>query len=192
MRKVILTTLLLITLNSYSQDSKDQLKQNELSSNLFDLVVAGSFNVNYERLFENNQSLLIGATFFDTYSYLDAGYIERSEAFSLKASYMIYFKKEKDHAGFFFNPLLKVRTGKVYVDDGYFYDDIIGDVQSNYSYDIRGFSAGFGLGHKWLFNNKFTLTANGEIARNLGGFNDEYLEGNSIEGRFGIIFGYRF
>ena len=117
MRKIVLSILFLNTLISYSQDSKDQLKQNELSSNLFDLVVAGSFSVNYERLFENNQSFLVSATFFDTYSYLDAGYIERSEAFSLKASYMIYFKKEKDHAGFYFNPLLKARTGKVYVDD---------------------------------------------------------------------------
>ena len=68
-------------------------KKHEISTNLFDLVVAGSLNVNYERLFEKNQSLFIGATFFDTYGYYDAGYLKSSNAVSLKAAYMIYFSK---------------------------------------------------------------------------------------------------
>jgi len=192
MKKAILIFLIFTSFVSFSQEEENLSKQNELSSNLFDLVVAGSFNINYERLFENNQSLILSATFFDTYGYFDAGYLDRSEAFSLKAAYIIYFKKEKDHAGFNFYPLLKIRTGKVYVDDGYFYDYVNDESLYEFSYDIGGFSAGFGLGHKWLFNNKFTLTVNGEIARNLGGFNDDYLEGDNIEPRFGINFGYRF
>jgi len=192
MKKIFLPVLFLFTIISFSQDRDDLIKKNELSSNLFDLVVAGSFNINYERLYENNQSLAFSATFFDTYGYLDAGYLDKSEAVSLKASYLIYFKKEYDHAGFFFYPLLKLRTGKVTVDDGYYYDPEVDESFYKFTYDIGGFSAGFGLGHKWLFNNKFTLTVNGEIARNLGGFNDDYLDGDNIEPRFGINFGYRF
>ena len=115
MKKLLFTLFILFTCLSFSQEEENISKKSELSTNLFDLVVAGSINVNYERLFKNNQSLYISATFFDTYGYLDAGYLEKSEAFSLKASYLIYFKKEKDHAGFNFYPLLKLRTGKVFV-----------------------------------------------------------------------------
>ena len=63
-------------------------------------------------------------------------------------------------------------------------------IEEEYKYDVSGFSAGFGIGHKWLFNNKFTLSINGEIARNLGNFDTDYLD--NIEGRFGVNFGYRF
>ena len=192
MKKLLFALFMLFTCLSFSQEEENISKKSELSTNLFDLVVAGSFNINYERLFENNQSLFISATFFDTYGYFDAGYLEKSEAFSLKAAYIIYFKKEKDHAGFNFYPLLKLRTGKVFVDDGYYYDNSIDESQYKFSYDIGGFAAGFGLGHKWLFSNKFTLSVHGEIARNLGSFDDEYLEGDNIEPRIGINFGYRF
>ena len=192
MKKALLTLLLLTSFVSFSQEKDELTPKNELSSNLFDLVVAGSFNVNYERLFENNQSLAVSATFFDTYGYFDAGYLEKSEAFSLKASYLIYFKKDKDHAGFYFYPLLKVRTGEITIEDDYYYYEQNETVENKFTYDVGGFSAGFGIGHKWLFDNKFTLSINGEIARNLGGFNDDYLEGDNIEPRFGINFGYRF
>ena len=153
--------------------------------------MAGSLNVNYEHLFAKNQSLFLGVTFFDTYGYYDAGYLKSSNAVSLKAAYMIYFSKQKDHEGFYFYPQLKARTGEVVLDD-YIYFDYENDVyiEEEYKYDVSGFSAGFGIGHKWLFNNKFTLSINGEIARNLGNFDTDYLD--NIEGRFGVNFGYRF
>ena len=47
------------------------------------------------------------------------------------------------------------------------------------------------LYRSWMFDNKFTLTLNGDIARNLGNFdNDGYLE--NVEVRFAVNFGYRF
>ncbi|WP_400076288.1 hypothetical protein [Winogradskyella sp. R77965] len=175
-----------------AQESSDELpKQSEISTNLLDLVVAGTLNVNYERLFDKNQSLFIGANFFDTYGYYDAGYIEESTAFSVKAAYLVYFSKEKDHAGFFFYPQIKLRTGQVTVRDYYYYDSVLDStVEDQFKYDVGGFSAGFGIGHKWMFNNKFTLTLNGDIARNLGSFDTNYLD--NIELRFGVNFGYRF
>ncbi len=192
MKKIFIAAMFLVSFASFSQESGEDLpKEHEISSNLFDLVVAGSLNVNYERLFEKNQSLFIGATFFDTYGYYDAGYLKSSNAFSLKAAYLIYFSKEIDHEGFFFYPQLKLRTGEVVVDDyGYYNYDSDIYIEEEFTYDVDGFSAGFGLGHKWAFNNKFTLSVSGEIARNLGSFDTDYLE--NIEARFGIIFGYRF
>jgi len=192
MKKILITVLLFTSFISIAQESDDdQTKKHEISSNLFDLVVAGSLNVNYEHLFAKNQSLFLGVTFFDTYGYYDAGYLKRSNAISLKAAYVIYFSSQKDHEGFYFYPQLKARTGEVVLDD-YIYFDYENDVyiEEEYKYDVSGFSAGFGLGHKWLFNNKFTLSINGEIARNLGNFDTDYLD--NIEGRFGVNFGYRF
>ena len=107
----------------------------------------------------------------------------------MKVAYLIYFSKEKDHEGFFFYPQLKLRTGEVTIDNYYYYGDDV-DVDESYSYDVGGVSAGFGLGHKWMFSNKFTLTLNGDIARNLGNFDTDYL--SNLELRFGVNFGYRF
>jgi len=178
----------LITING--QEALDEApKTSEISTNLLDLVIAGTLNVNYERLFEKNQSLFIGVNLFDTYGYYDAGYIDNSSAFTLRVAYLIYFSKQKDHSGFFFYPQLKLRTGDVTIDDYYYYgDDAFAD--ERFTYDVSGVSAGFGLGHKWIFSNKFTLTLNGDIARNLGNFDTDYL--SDIELRFGVNFGYRF
>ena len=55
---------------------------------------------------------------------------------------------------------------------------------------MSGFSAGFGLGHKWVFNDKFTLGINSDIARNLGSFDTDYL--SEVEFKFGVNFGVRF
>ena len=94
--------LLSVFFMNAQESSDDTLQKSEISTNLLDLVVAGTLNVNYELLFEQNQSLFVGVNFFDIYSYYDASYIENSSAISLKAAYLIYFSKDKDHAGFFF------------------------------------------------------------------------------------------
>ena len=125
MKKILITVLLFTSFISIAQESDDdQTKKHEISSNLFDLVVAGSLNVNYEHLFAKNQSLFLGVTFFDTYGYYDAGYLKSSNAVSLKAAYMIYFSKQKDHEGFYFYPQLKARTGEVVLDDYIYFDYI--------------------------------------------------------------------
>ena len=193
MKKSLLVVLMLLSVfSTNAQESSDDIsKKSEISTNLLDLVVAGTLNVNYERLFEQNQSLFVGVNFFDTYSYYDAGYIENSSAISLKAAYIIYFSKEKNHEGFFFYPQLKLRTGEVSVEDYYYYDfETATEITEEYTYDVGGFAAGFGIGHKWMFSNKFTLTLSGDIPRNLGNFDTDYLE--NIELRFGVNFGYRF
>lgn len=194
MKNFLLAVIMLLSVfcMNAQESSDDTSQKSEISTNLFDLVVAGTVNVNYERLFEKNQSLFLSVNFFDTYGYYDVGYIEKNTAFSFRAAYLIYFSKEKDHEGFFFYPQFKLRTGDITVDDGYGYYDGETDtyIEDEYTYDVGGVSAGFGIGHKWMFSNKFTLTINADIARNLGNFDTDYL--SNIEFRFGVIFGYRF
>lgn len=190
MRKTILALFLLSSIVSFSQEVEKQLHQNELTSNLFDLVVAGSFDVNYERLLKNNQSIAISATIFDTYGYLDTGYIEDNSVITLEASYLIYFSSTKDHSGFFFYPLIKLRTGEITVEDYGYYNNEGQFIEEGFTYDVGGVSAGFGIGHKWVFNDKFVLGINSDIARNLGNFDMDYL--GEVEFKFGVNFGVRF
>jgi len=193
MKKQLFTILfLLVTIFSFGQKNeitdKPLSKKNEISSNLLDMVIAGSLNFNYERLFKNNQSLLLSATFFDTYGYLDVGYIDKTNAMSFKAAYLIYFSSKKDHAGFYFYPELKVRTGTITTDVESYYDHNNVLVQRYDKYDVDGVSLGFGFGHKWLFYNKFSLSLFGEVSRALGNTDDITI----IEPRFGVQLGYRF
>lgn len=191
MKTFFLVCTLFIVSFSFGQEDKTPSYKNEFSSNLFDLVVGGSLNLNYERLLDKNQSIALSATFFDTYGYYDAGYIKKSNALSLKASYLVYFNKNKDHSGFFFYPMLKVRVGEVTIDDYGYYDNDSGEyINEDFTYDISGFSVGFGLGHKWFFNDKFSLGVSTEIARNLGNVDTFYID--NIEVRLGVNFGFRF
>lgn len=189
--------VLLVLMCSYAPSYAQEINQeesnnpkNEISTNLMDLVIAGTLNFNYERHFKNNQSLWFSVNLFDTYGYYDAGYIEDNNAFSFQGAYMIYFSSKNDHTGFFFYPLVKFRFGDVTVEDGINYFDGEDFENFNYSYEIDGFGLGFGLGYKWLFSNRFSLMLNGQIARNLSDFDDDYL--SSVEPRFGVNFGYRF
>lgn len=176
-------------------DSETRLVKNEISSNILDLVIAGSLNVTYERMLDNNISLAGSATFFDTYGYYDAGYLESTNAFSFRASANFYVSKRRQFEGLYFYPLLKVRTGEVTSDyDVFIYDDQGNFTQTNRrNYDVGGFSAGVGLGNKWVIQDKFTVSVFGEVARNLGGDLDrQNADLGNVEPRFGINFGYRF
>jgi hypothetical protein len=189
MKKIVILTVLLFSNIIFAQKEPEP-KHHELSSNLLDLVAAGSLNVTYERLIQNNQSFLVSATLFETFGYYDAGFIDKNNAFSIKAAYLLYFSKLKNHYGFFFYPQLKLRNGRITLDDYSYYGWYNDSVQVSESYTIDGFSAGFGLGHKWLFNDQFSLSIFGEVARDLANRDTPYID--SVEARFGINFGIRF
>lgn len=175
-------------------NAETRLLKNEISSNVLDLVIAGSLNATYERYLNNNISLAGSATFFDTYGYYDVGYIESTNAFSLRASANFYVSKRRQFEGFYFYPLLKVRVGEVTPEgNGFFNNQGMFIETPGRPYDIGGFAAGVGLGNKWVIQDKFTVTVFGEVARNLGGdINDNFGEIGNVEPRFGINFGYRF
>jgi hypothetical protein len=166
MRKIIF--LLMLPVLTFAQEAETKIASGEIKSNLFDLVVGSSVNVGYEYFLKGNQSLQVDVTAFDTFSYLDAGYMEKNNLFSLQASYNIYFSKSKAHHGFVFYPFAKFRTGAQEVEDYWFYDSNAGTSSSTTrEFDLSGFEVGFGLGHKWLFNDRISLGVGSQLGRNL-------------------------
>jgi hypothetical protein len=169
----------------------------EIKTNVFDLVVAKTLNIGYEHFLNGNQALQVEASFFDHYSYLDISEIEKNNLFSLQASYNIYFSKSKKHHGFVFYPFAKFRTGT---------QEILEFVSSSFdpstgfyavnertiSNDLSGFELGFGLGHKWLFNDKISLGIGSQLGRNLSSDTefDRYYPGLNF--RANVTLGVRF
>lgn len=191
MKKTFL--LLLLPFLSLAQETEPKVPKGELKSNLFDLVVGKSFNLGYEYFLEGNQSLQLDVTAFDTYSYLDAGYIEENNLFGFQLSYNIYFSKKKDHHGFVFYPFVKYRTGTQIV-DGYYYEYDPGTdtyIETPREFDLSGLEAGFGLGHKWLFNDKISLGVGAQIGRNFS--NDDEISDNygEIDFKAHVTLGFR-
>jgi hypothetical protein len=93
MRKVFL--LLLLPILSFAQEDNEKIAKGELKSNLFDLVVGKSVNVGYEYFLKGNQSLQLDVTAFDTYSYIDAGYLDENNLMIYINFYDISFRDLK-------------------------------------------------------------------------------------------------
>jgi hypothetical protein len=179
MKKIYL--LVLFPMISLAQEVDEKKFTGEIKSNLFDLVVGKSFNLGYEYFFKGNQALQFDITLFDTYSYLDASYLDENNLIGLQASYNIYFSKNKNYHGFSFYPFLKYRTGTQVISDYYYNYDHETDsyTEGSREFDLTGLEVGFGLGHKWLFNEKISLGVGAQIGRNLNSsreFNDNYSE----------------
>jgi len=178
---------------TFAQEAKNKVPTGEIKSNLFDLVVGASVNVGYEYFLKGNQSLQVDVTAFDTFSYLDAGYMEKNNLFSLQASYNIYFSKSKAHHGFVFYPFAKFRTGTQEVDDSWFYDSTTGTSSSTTrEFDLSGFEVGFGLGHKWLFNDRISLGVGSQLGRNLTSDSEFRNNYSDLNFKANVTLGVRF
>jgi len=191
MRKIIF--LLLLPILTFAQEAETKIATGEIKSNLFDLVVGSSVNVGYEYFLKGNQSLQVDVTAFDTFSYFDAGYMEKNNLFSLQASYNIYFSKSKAHHGFVFYPFAKFRTGTQEVEDSLTYNPITG----SYSFatgknDLSGFEVGFGLGHKWLFNDRISLGVGSQLGRNLTSDSEFRNNYSDLNFKANVTLGVRF
>ncbi len=180
----------------FSQEIEDEKpsfdKQNELSVNVFDLVVAGTLDVSYERYFKNNQSFSAEVYLFDHFAYYDLGYDGyKSKAFTFKGAYNVYFGRNKDFKGFVFYPYMKFRTGKLEYKDYYYYGNGMEEYMT-YKNDVSGFQVGFGLGNKWrIVNNRISLKLTGEIGRELGGKLDSDIY-SKVEPRLQVMLGFTF
>jgi hypothetical protein len=192
MKKLIL--VLVLPFVSFAQEKEGKVATGEIKSNLFDLVVGKSVNVGYEYFLKGNQSLQLDVTAFDTYSYLDASYLEENNLFGIQASYNIYFSKKKEHHGFVFYPFMKFRTGTQVIDDYYSPNDpITGNYTSaSNEVDLTGFEVGFGLGHKWLFNDKISLGIGSQIGRNLNSDSEFRNNYGEIDFKANVTLGVRF
>jgi hypothetical protein len=173
MRK-ILWIFVVLPMVTFAQDVKeDKVFFGEVKSNLFDLVVGKTVNLGFEKYLKGNQSLQLDVNFFDTFSYIDASYMDRNNLHTAQLSYNIYFSDSKDHYGFLFYPFLKGRTGsqssyyEIYNYNPETFDYTVTRVVDKN--DLSGFEAGFGLGHKWVFNQKISLFMGAQIGRDFTG-----------------------
>ncbi|WP_339888126.1 hypothetical protein [uncultured Flavobacterium sp.] len=194
MKKLILG-LLILPLMSIAQDGESKEYSGEIKSNLFDLVVGKSFNVGYEHFLKGNQSVQLDVTLFDTYSYIDASELEKNGLIGIQASYNIYFSKSKKQHGFVFSPFLKYRVGKQETIDYYYYYDYNNGTGSSSNmireFDLSGLEAGFGIGHKWLFNDKISLTLGSQIARNFSNSKEISDNYSDINFKAHVTLGFR-
>lgn len=179
--------LLLLPFLSIGQESDAKITTGEIKTNLFDLVVAKTVNVGYEHYLKGNQSLQLDVNLFDNYSYYDVSDLKSNNLFSVQASYNIYFSKTKAYNGFVFYPLIKYRTGTQEFDYNFYYDNSVSNKK-----DLSGLEVGFGLGHKWMFNDRISLGIGSQIGRNLSNdkkFSDYYSD---IDFRANVTIGVRF
>lgn len=181
MKKALLI-LAILPLTLWAQEQQPKLYFGEIKTNLFDLVVGETLNIGVEKYLNGNQSFQLDLNLFDTYSYIDAAYMDKNNLHTLQLSYNIYFSESKDYYGFVFYPFLKARTGsqESYYEN-YNYNPVTGEqtitkvVDKN---DLSGFEAGFGFGHKWMFNKKVSLFMGTQIGRDFSGnrISDYYSE----------------
>ena len=58
-------------------------------------------------------------------------------------------------------------------------------------YDLSGLEAGFGIGHKWLFNDKISLTLGSQIARNFSNSKEISDNYSDINFKAHVTLGFR-
>ena len=176
MKKLLLLLCLSILSFGYSQDKeKVDFSKNEIKGNAL-LLIAGGFEVSYERLLneESSLGLSVFVPFVDDFD----------TKFSLTPYYRFYFG-EKPAAGFFVEGFGMFNTFE-YTSD-WFSDTSPSEFPERQS----DFALGFGLGGKWITKRGFLFEVNGGIGRNLFNSNSEEY-GHQIVGRGGVSLGYRF
>lgn len=187
MKRLTLLLMCLLSAMVFSQNTKDSIQidyQNEIGLNLIDLIGTGAVELEYERFMPNNQALQFNLTLFDNYDYWEANNVEKNNAYSLMAAYRFYMGK-RDYHGVFFYPYAKYMTGSIEYEERFWYAD-----REILEVDVDNFSLGIGLGYKWLFSNRYTLTVDWNIGRT---FNEELADIYSrVEGKAGISFGVMF
>lgn len=184
MKKIIVLLGLMVSSFGFSQENETpSFKRNELSLNA-PYLVAGAFDVSYERILNEESGVGISALIsFDEDLYIK---------YAITPYYRYYFGK-KPASGFFVEGFAMLNqyddSSEIYY-EGY-YDDY-GNFYTTYSYEgdeSTNFALGFGLGSKWVTKKGFLFEINAGIGRNLINENNS---DNEIVGRGGILFGYRF
>lgn len=175
MKNFLVVLVLVVGFSSVAQINDSLIfNRNELKLNAI-LLVAGSFDVTYERLINEESGVGISAQVALT-SEFDVN-------FAITPYYRFYFGK-KPAAGFFaegFGMLNQV-DDFVYVDE----NDFNGESKT-----ITDFAFGIGVGSKWITKRGVLFEINAGVGRNLF---SEYNSDRDYEfiGRFGITVGYRF
>jgi len=180
---LLILPFLLTTCLCFAQEEtehQEQLSENELKINMFEILVMPAVGITYERFITNNSSW--GAYGFVNFN---SDEIYRSEKFELAPFYRIYFQKKKavNNKGFYTEIFTGINLGETqFYDDGFDYYTP-GDLVSQ---EYLGISLGMTLGYKFVNHSKHSI----ELFAGAGRFlNDQYI---SAYPRIGVSIGKRF
>jgi hypothetical protein len=181
MKKLLLLTLLSISLCSFGQDKPiTKFIKNEYKINALELI-AGAFDVGYEHVL--NEESALGVSLF----------LPISDGFDTKfmlTPYYRYYFGAKPASGFFMEGFGCLNAME---DEITSYNSTTG-FYSFSNKTITDFAFGIGLGGKWISKKGVTFELNLGVGRNLfSKYNDNnYDRMYEVIGRGGISVGYRF
>ncbi len=188
MKKSITAILFLfLSVTLFSQEDGATSKVNEVKVNFLNIITISSVEVGYERFFGRDQSVGFDVFVNDRFSYFPERGV-KSKSFnttSVALSYNFYFSDTKPGAGYYLTPFFKYRFGN--------YTQLKPDLSGfmmPYKVDITSPILGIGMGYKFLFAKKLTVSANASIARNFN--KDLEVDFWTIEPNASISVGYRF
>lgn len=184
MKRVYLTVILLSLFVSNAQESSSS-RVNEVKVNFLNIISIASVEVGYERFFGDDQSVGLDLMINDRFSFLAEGNDGKEfKTSSVALSYNFYFSDSKPGAGYFITPYFKYRIGD------YVEVPLINGVRVETTTNISSPILGLGMGYKWLWAEKFTVSANASIGRNFNKDVEKIFW--AIEPTAAINIGYRF
>ncbi len=180
MKKILVLSLLLLSVFCNAQETNSVFKRNELKGNALFLIL-GSPEFTYERLLNEESGLGVSINYA-----LEKDFETR---FSLTPYYRFYFGK-KPAAGFFVEGFTMLNVIDIDEDDYISFDPSIPDYDESESY--TDFAIGLGLGSKWITKKNVLFELYGGIGRNLLNTEKNDYFGHTFVGRFSLTIGYRF
>lgn len=170
---------------------KVKIKKNEITFNAFEVIVAGTLPISYERFINNNQSITVKAFLFDK-PYADIDF-SGDKVISIQAQYNLYLFEKKPNSGLFFSFFLKNSNG-TYPYELYYFDKTTGKSYTETKTEkVNAFILGVGVGYKWLWKNKLSFGLNADLGRALNRQGYYYYKNyGPAEVRAGLNVGVRF
>lgn len=167
---------------------KRDIAKNEVSLNVFNIVIAGAFDARYERILSENTSLG-----FDVFVKFieddDEDDFDTSEIYSKEFSFtgrFKYFFGDRTAWGFYTQGFLMASSGMYDNDDGY-YDGASGIYYEEGEQEYFDVALGFGVGGKFVSKDGFFTDLSIGLGRNF--FNSESPE---IVALLNVDLGFRF
>lgn len=185
MKSIIFTCLILFSSVMMSQNDKQEqdIKKNEASLNVFNLLVFKCLDFSYEHYLNDESGAGISIMMsLEGEERLDKGGPYYFESFMVTGFYKFYFG-QKPNSGLFSELFTSFTQG--------IYDDYYDDALSNYSYrreDFSQFAVGLTIGVKYRSKQGFVGSVFGGVGRNF--LNTDKTP--AVTPRVGITLGYGF
>lgn len=190
MKKYILIPILLLTIHSFSQETKVKKKSHEVKLNAFNTLIFKSIEGSYEYLINKESSVGISMMVNLNDDYNEGP--EYNEDFAFTTFYRRYFSR-KYAWGFFMEAfgMYNKQQNDYYEYD--YNDPVYKTSQINSTVidrETNNFALGFSVGGKFVSQNGFAFEFYGGMGRNL--FTSDSRYNYEFVPRLGVSFGYRF